>query len=127
MHELTDGAGVDLVLNSVGGDTVARDLSATADFGAVVVFGQSSGTPGRVPTDLLHKGSRALLGYSSGHLQQRQPEQLKATVERVLRRIADGTLGIRIGARFTRAEAAQAHALRERGTSTGKVVLTVSG
>ena len=127
LNDLTDGAGVDLVLNSVGGDTVARDLSATAEFGAVVVFGQSSGAPGRVPTDALHKGSRALLGYSSGHLRQRQPEQLRTTVERVLRRISDGTLSIRIGARFTLAEAEQAHALLERGTSTGKVVLTVSG
>ena len=91
------------------------------------MFGQSSGGPGRVPTDALHKGSRALLGYSSGHLRQRQPEQLRATVERVLRRISDGTLWIHVGARFALAEAAQAHALVERGTNTGKVVLTVSG
>jgi NADPH:quinone reductase-like Zn-dependent oxidoreductase len=52
---------------------------------------------------------------------------LRATVERVLGRIPDGTLGIRVGTRFTLAEAAQVHALVEGGTSTGKVVLTVSG
>jgi len=126
LRELTGGIGVDLVLNSVGGETVARDLSATAEFGAVVVFGQSCGAPGRVETDALHRGSRALLGYSSGHLRQRHPERLRATVERVLRRIADGELRIAVGARFALADAARAHALLERGTSTGKVLLEVA-
>ena len=36
---------------SVGGATVAHGRSETAAFGAVVVYGQSSGEPGRVPVD----------------------------------------------------------------------------
>ena len=126
LRELTGGAGVDLVLNAVGGESVARDLGATAEFGAVVVFGQSCGEPGRVTTDALHKSSRALLGYSSGHLRQRRPERLRATVERVLRRIAAGELRVAIGGRFDLGDAARAHARVESGASTGKVLLDVS-
>lgn len=126
LRELTGGAGVDLVLNSVGGESVADDLSATAEFGAVVVFGQSSGEAGRVATDALHKASRALLGYSSGHVRQRHPERLRPAVERVLRRIADGDLRIAVGARFDLVDAPRAHAFLEGGTSTGKVLLDVA-
>jgi NADPH:quinone reductase len=124
--DLTDGVGADLILNSVGGATVDQDLLATAEFGAVVVIGQSSGAPGRVSTDRLHKASRSLIGYSSGHLRQRQPERLREPVARVLGRIADGSLRIPIGARFDLVDAARAHALVEGGGSTGKVLLDVA-
>jgi NADPH:quinone reductase len=125
--ELTDGAGADLVLNSVGGVTVELDLRATAEFGAVVVFGQSSGAPGRAATDALHRSSRSLIGYSSGHLRQRHPERLRRPVARLLGRVADGSLRVVVGARYALADAALAHALVERGDSIGKVLLDVGG
>ncbi len=41
--EATDGRGADVILESIGGDFLARDIKAAAPFARIVVFGMASG------------------------------------------------------------------------------------
>lgn len=123
VNELTGGAGADLILDSVAGETLTRDLDCLAPFGRLVAFGISSGTPGQALSNQLHPLNRAVIGYSSGHYRRYRPDALRPAAEAVLGLLAAGRLRLVVGHRFPLAEAAQAHALIESRASVGKILL----
>ena len=120
---LTEGAGADLVLDSVAGRLTEANLRCLADFGRIVSFGQASGEPGKVTTDLLYRRNLSLLGYSSGHYRKTRPEFLRPAADVVLDHLSTGALRTFVSATFPLAEAAEAHRLVESRRSHGKVLL----
>lgn len=120
---LTEGAGADLILDSVAGHLTEANLRCLADFGRVVSFGQASGEPGNVTTDLLYRRNLSLLGYSSGHYRKTRPEFLRPAADVVLDHLSTGALRTFVSATFPLAEAAEAHRLVESRRSHGKVLL----
>jgi NADPH2:quinone reductase len=123
--DATDGKGVDVVLDAVGGDVFAKGLPALANFGRYCVYGQSSGSPGSLTTDSLHRSNRAVLGYSSGHYRRNRPEKIRPAIEAAFKMAANGKIQILVGGRFPLREAAKAHQLVESRASTGRIFLTV--
>jgi NADPH2:quinone reductase len=123
VNELTAGAGADLILDSVAGETLTGGFAYLAPFGRLVAFGISSGEPGRALSDQLHPLNRAVVGYSSGHYRRYRPDALRPAAEAVLGLLADGRLRLVIGARFPLAEAARGHSLIESRASIGKILL----
>ncbi|PNY80630.1 quinone oxidoreductase family protein [Deinococcus koreensis] len=121
--ELTGGRGVDVILDSVGGETAERGAGLLARFGRLVTFGHAGGVGGRIPTAPLHREHRAVVGYSGGTLRQHRPEQARAITQAALGHLERGELRVEIGARFALAEAAAAHHLAESGGALGKVLL----
>jgi NADPH2:quinone reductase len=126
VKQLTDGRGVDVILDSVAGEVFEQGLSCLARFGRIVLFGHASGKPGRVETTQLHASSRSVLGYSMGTNRRYRPEVLRDSVEKVIELVATGQLRMVIGRRFALAEAAEAHRWVESRQSTGKVLLKVN-
>ncbi|THF86279.1 NADPH:quinone oxidoreductase family protein [Deinococcus sp. KSM4-11] len=124
VQELTAGRGVDVILDSIGGDTAERGAGVLARFGRLVTYGHAGGTPGRIPTAPLHRECRAVVGYSNGTLRQHRPEQARQTTLEALEYLRRGDVTVTIGARVPLAEAARAHSLVESGTVDGKVLLT---
>ena len=117
---------LDVVYDGVGKDTFAGGLSLLRRRGMMVTFGNASGAVDPIsPLVLMSNGSlfltRPLLfDYIASS------SDLHARAEDVLSRIADGTLAMRIGARYPLAQAAQAHSLLESRQSTGKIILGVA-
>ena len=122
--DATDGRGVDVVLDAVGGKTFAATLPALAEFGRYCIYGQSSGEPGELKTNVLHTGNRAVVGYSTGGYRAAGPEKLRPGVEGALDLVASGKVRIIAGARFALCDAAKAHEHVESRASRGKVLLT---
>ena len=116
--------GVDVVLDSIAGETFAKTLPLLAEFGRYVIYGMASGTPGDAKTNVFHTGDRSLLGYSTGHYRDARPEVLRPTVVAAYRFVKDNKIRIIVGARYTLREAAKAQEHVESRTSTGKVLLT---
>lgn len=121
----TGGAGVDVVLDAVGGEVFVKGLPVLANFGRYCVYGQSSGVPGSLTTDVLHRSNRAVLGYSSGHYRRNRPAAIRPAIEAALQMAKDGGIKILGGGRFPLREAAKAHQLVESRASTGRIFLTV--
>lgn len=126
VNRLTEGTGVDVVLDSVAGRVSERSMDCLAPYGRLVHFGNSSGEPASFRSGDLHASCRSVLGFSFGTTRARRPESVRATAEAVFGYLADGSLRIRIGERFPLARAADAHRLIESRRSTGKVLLEVS-
>ncbi|MFN2460456.1 MAG: zinc-binding alcohol dehydrogenase family protein [Candidatus Velthaea sp.] len=120
----TNGAGVDVILDSVAGDVFANGFPVLAPFGRYVVFGQASGAPGTVKTNDLHSSNRAIAGYSSGSYRKMRPGALRPAAEASLALVARGAVKPLIGRRFALRDAAAAHELVESRKSIGKTILT---
>lgn len=121
----TDGLGVDVILDSVAGDVFTNGFPALAPFGRYVIYGQASGKPAVVQASQLHRENRTVAGYTSGGYRKRRPEALASAVKAAFRMTMDGTVKVRVGARFPLREAAKAHDLVESRRSVGKVLLVV--
>ncbi|MBU5445303.1 NADPH:quinone oxidoreductase family protein [Paenibacillus sp. MSJ-34] len=123
VNELTDGKGVDVILDSIGGDITEQSLTCLADFGRLVVFGNSSGEYGQIKTNDLHASCRSVLGFSFGTTRRERPEIVKETAVQVFRLLESGQLDIKISERLPLKEASLAHQFVESRNSTGKVLL----
>ena len=125
VHELTNGEGANVILDSIAGKVSEESMRCLAPYGRLVHFGNASGEVGTFQTVDLHASCRSVLGFSFGTTRSKRPELLGDTGERVLKFLADGSLQIKIGRSFPLAEAAQAHEWVESRKSTGKVLLEV--
>ncbi len=123
VDELTDGEGVDLVLDGVGGETTARSLDALREFGRIVVYGAASGEPGRPKTTDLLFANQRVIGYHLGRALGHDSGRVLGAIPELVQLLGDGTLEIRIGHTFDLTEAAEAHEFIEARRSSGKVVL----
>jgi NADPH2:quinone reductase len=123
VRELTGGAGVRVVYDSVGRDTFEASLDALARRGLMVSFGNASGAaPAVAPLTLMRKGSlfltRPLLG---DYIADRS--ELEAGADELFGLIRDGVLRPTIGQQFDLADAAEAHRALEARATVGSTVL----
>ncbi|MFH0516476.1 zinc-binding alcohol dehydrogenase family protein [Streptomyces sp. M41] len=124
----TGDRGVDLALDPVGGDTFRASLASLAVFGRLVSFGNaSSAEPWRVGQGELYPRGVTVSGFSILALAATDPDALRALAERAFATVVDGTVALPVTAEFELAEAAEAHRLMGARTSTGKLLLRVSG
>ncbi|MFB9993519.1 zinc-binding alcohol dehydrogenase family protein [Deinococcus oregonensis] len=120
---LTNGRGVDVILDSIGGEVTERGLTCLAPLGRLVVFGHASGQPAHFTTPTLHRQGRAVIGYSTGNLRKVRPERLRPSVAAVWAALAAHQIKVHFGADFPLTDAAHAHLLVESGQINGKVLL----
>jgi NADPH:quinone reductase-like Zn-dependent oxidoreductase len=123
-RRLTGGAGVDVIVDMVGGDYLARNLSCLADDGRHVSIATQRGVTGEL--NLLDVMRRRLT-LTGSTLRPRSVE-FKSLVAEELRReiwpfVESGQLRPVIDRTYALADAASAHARMEAGEHVGKIVL----
>jgi NADPH2:quinone reductase len=124
VREATDGRGVDLALDPVGGETLRASLDSLAPFGRLVSFGNASGAqPWQVGQPDLYPLALSVSGFSILTLAQTSPTELRALTERAFRTVVDGVVSLPVTAEFALEEASEAHRLMGARTSTGKLLL----
>ena len=126
VKELTNGKGVEVILDMVAGDYVAREIDCLADDGRLVVIALLGGA--RADLDMGQVLRRRLT--VTGSTLRPRPVEFKAAIARQLREHAwplfpQGKIKPVIHQVFPLAQAAQAHALMESSTHVGKIVLQV--
>ncbi|PYV18490.1 MAG: NADPH:quinone reductase [Acidobacteria bacterium] len=123
VREITAGAGVEVVYDSVGRDTFDRSLDCLKPRGFMVLFGQSSGpVPPLDPNILNPKGSLFLTRPSLAHYAATRQELLWRAGD-VLGLLAEGKLTVTIDRKLPLRDAAAAHRALEARETTGKVLL----
>ena len=122
---LTDGRGVDAILNPLAGEILERDLGCLAPFGRLICFGNASGQPASIPTSQLQGSCRSVLGFSFGTLRRKRPQEVPGIMQAVIALLAEGKIRMILGKQFPLAKAAEAHRYIESRKSTGKILLKV--
>ena len=123
VRELTEGAGVSVVYDSVGNDTFEGSLDCLARFGMMVSFGNASGpAPAVAPGVLAAKGSLyltrpTLMDYVAAR------KDLVAGTEELFGVVLDGSVRIEVNQAYPLADAARAHRDLEARATTGSTVL----
>jgi NADPH2:quinone reductase len=128
VKELTGGKGVDVVLDMVGGDYVAREMACLADDGRIVIIALLGGAKANVD---LGQVLRRRLTITGSTLRPR-PVAFKAQIARELRErvwplLEAGRIRPVIHQTFPLEQAAAAHALMESSAHVGKIMLRVAG
>lgn len=123
VRELTNGTGVDVVLDGVGADTFESSVKSLARYGRLVAFGQSSGPPTPVSFGQLYGDNKAVVGYSTGGRRRTRPDDLRPAGLAVLKLLAAGRWKPVIGGSYPLDQAGEAQRLVEERGSMGKVLL----
>ena len=123
--EATEGHGVDLIVNTVGGSVFAEDIRALAFEGRLATVGYVDGVlHADIDLEALHAKRLTLFGVSN---KRRSKEQRAAAVPRfvaeVLPHFAAGRIRPRIDRAFAFAELPEAKERMESGGHIGKIVL----
>ena len=138
VRRLTNGEGVDVVLDAVGGSSYRKSYRLLRPGGRLVCFGMSAAvtgpgrslralaawwnTPSFNPLDLMRK-NRAVMGVHLGALGPRGDALIRTWMEELYRLYAAGKIKPHIGKTFPLAEAAQAHHFIHERQNVGKVLL----
>jgi NADPH2:quinone reductase len=122
VRALTDGRGVDVVLDSVGLPTQAASLAMLAPFGELVHFGDAGGFPAPVNPDDLYARSIKISAF--GLDERHDPIAAARARQELVAWAADGSLRFLISGTLPLAEAAEAHRRIEARSTIGKLILT---
>ena len=121
VKDITNGAGVPVVYDSIGKDTFLGSLDCLAPFGMMVSFGSASGPVAPVALTSL-KGSLFLTRPSLfPYIDSRS--DLEATANELFDVVAKGAVKINIAQRYALADVAQAHRDLEGRKTTGSTIL----
>jgi NADPH2:quinone reductase len=123
IRNLTQGAGVTVVYDSVGKATYEKSLASLSALGTLVIFGQSSGPVPPFDTAVLNaKGSLTLARPSlTHHVSSHSDVDWRAGD--LFRWIQAGDLRIKLAETFPLSQAAEAHRALESRRTVGKLVL----
>jgi NADPH:quinone reductase len=125
IKKLTDGKGVNVILDMVGGSYVAREVNCLAEDGRMVIIAVQGGTKAEFNAGLVLRKRLTITGSTL------RPRSLEfktaigdALREKVWPLIGSGKIRPVIHSTFAAADAAKAHALMESNQHVGKIVLT---
>ncbi len=125
VRELTDGAGVDVVYDAVGKDTIAGSIRSLKRRGLCVNYGGASGLVEAIePLELAEAGS---VFFTRPHLADylATPEELRARAADLFQWIREGRLTVPVDREFPLAQAADAHRYLEARKTRGKLLLKI--
>ena len=118
VRDLTDGKGVDVVIDGVGGDVLLKSLECTAPHGRIGTYGSSAGRQVELTLGALSRTRLSLIGTGSSGT-------TRADFEQMLGLVADGTFKTTVDRTFPLADAAAAHTYLASRQVKGKVALTM--
>ncbi len=125
VREITGGAGVKVVYDSVGKDTFEKSLDCLRPFGLMASFGNASGpVPPFAPAVLANKGSLYLTRATLfTHIATR--DSVQAMADDLFDVVLRGDVKIRIDQSFPLEQVREAHVALEARKTTGCTILTL--
>lgn len=125
VRELTDGRGVDVVVDPVGGDRFTDSLRSLAPEGRLLVIGFTGGSIPTVKVNRLLLNNIAVVGVGWGAFLPHDPGLTTTIQDDLDRLVADGVVDPVVGAVHDLADGAQALRVLDEREAIGKVVLQV--
>lgn len=123
IKELTDGNGVDVIYDPVGGNYSEAALRSMAWEGRHLVIGFTAGEIPRIPLNLTLLKGCSIVGVFWGSFTARDPERNQQHLQELLTWFATGKIHPHISATYSLEQAAEALNAMMNRKVTGKVVL----
>ncbi|MCB1959952.1 MAG: quinone oxidoreductase [Rhodocyclaceae bacterium] len=126
VREITGGAGVPVVYDSIGKDTFMDSLACLRPLGTMVSFGNASGPVAPVDIGILAKMGSLFLTRPTIMSYTARREDLVAMADELFAVVGSGAVWVEINQRYALRDAAQAHRDLEARRTTGSTVLELS-
>ncbi len=124
--EVTGGAGVDVVLDSIGGKYLDQNLQALDVGGRLVVIGLMGGSKAELNLGAILMRRLQILGSTlRARPEAEKAEIVRGLLERFGSALESGAIGPVVDRMIPLADAAEAHRVVEASEHFGKVVLTI--
>ena len=123
VRALTNGAGANLLIDTVGGMALTDGLSALADGGRAVMVGVIGGFNTAIDAGILFAHRLTVIGCFLGPVMGERAT--RALIVDLLERAATGSFSVRIDAVFPLTEIAAAHRRAEEKRRFGRVIVTI--
>jgi NADPH:quinone reductase len=129
VREITDGQGVDVVLEMNGGNVFAQSLKCLAPFGRIVVYGTASRQPLEFDPETVIKvfydpaPNQSLHVFNLGLWFGLRPQAAIEAFQEVIGLVVTGQVRVQVGQVLPLSKAAEAHRLLEERATTGKIIL----
>jgi NADPH2:quinone reductase len=126
IKSLTDKRGVDVILDMVAGDYIARDLDCLADDGRIVIIATLGGVKASFNASSLMRRRQTITGSTL----RPRPVAFKAQIAQNLQKhvwplLEAGKIKPIIHTTLDLSEANKGHAMMEAGEQIGKIIMTV--
>ncbi len=125
VKEITDGRGVDVVYDPVGGDAFDQSLRSIAWEGRIIVIGFAGGRVPQIPANIVLVKNIDIIGFFWGSYRRHKPQLMAESFRQLFRWFDEGKLKPHVSHRLPLSQVAQALDLLKTRKSTGKVVLTM--
>ena len=123
VNAITQGKGVDLVLECVGGEVLEKSVRCLSSYGKLISYGNASGVPANLASTDITSANRTVIGFSMGRSPVGTLDHQTA-MSQLFPMIIDGKAKLIVDSVLPMQEVAKAHQhLANRGTK-GKVILT---
>jgi NADPH2:quinone reductase len=123
-NELTDSRGVDVVIDSIGGQVLVDSVEVLAYRGTLVSVGVAARAGSSIDAQSLWTRNNTLRGVYLGGAMLSEYPRVHGMIGEMLERVASGELRVEIDRSFSLADAASAHDYVERRTALGRVLMT---
>jgi NADPH:quinone reductase len=123
VKELTKGAGVQVVYDSVGKASFDDSIASLAPRGYFVSFGATTGPVPPVEASMLLRGGSLYFTRPTLQTYIARRDDLVSSAKSVFDLVASGTIKVKIGQRFSLHEAGAAHRAMEAGETVGSSIL----
>ena len=121
INDITEGKGVDLVLECVGGQVLEKSVRCLSSYGVLVSYGNASGVPVNLPSNDITSANRTVIGFSMGRSPAGSLNHQSAMAE-LFPMITNGKVKLIVDSVLPMSNVADAHKhLANRGTR-GKVI-----
>lgn len=122
VKDSTGGRGVDLIVDSVGGEILQNSISCLAPFGRLISFGNPTGGSTSIEAFTLVNDNLILQGFGLASYFEK-PDLMQEAYQYLYSQAATGKLKVHVGQSFPLKDAAEAHRQMENRQTTGKTVL----
>jgi NADPH2:quinone reductase len=118
----TDDRGVDIILESIGGDVFEQNFQCLATFGRYIVFGSTRGPGAPFEPRRLMQKSQSMAGIYLPVFFAK-PQLIREAMSLLVSRALDGTLKTHVDRTLPLNRPSEAHQLLEERRVTGAIVL----
>ena len=123
VKEITEGAGVNVVYDSIGKDTFMDSLDCLKPLGMMVTFGNATGPVDPFPPGMLGQKGSLFLTRPTLFTYMAKREDLMAMAGELFDVVSSGVVKIEINQTYDLKDTAQAHADLEARKTTGSTIL----
>jgi NADPH2:quinone reductase len=123
IKRLTDGRGIDVVMDPVGGDYAEAALRSMAWRGRYLVVGFTDGQIPRLPLNLVLLKGCAIVGVFWGDFVAREPQAAQTDLQDLVAMLARGQIQPLISARYSLQDASKAILELSQRRAQGKLIV----